>query len=196
MEADLMTRVSKHMSYFLRHCPQNLKMDAEGFVNVDELLAKIRALLSTRQMSLVDKNLILEIVDGRNGKRFEVKEDRIRALYGHTIPVKVEFEEDTIVKLLYHGTTSDAASKILKEGVKPMKRKWVHLSPTVEVAKEIGLRRTKNPVILKIDAEAARKGGTRFYRATDKVYLCGSIPPKYVRITGRRSQQNGLVEVG
>ena len=130
MEADLKTRVSKHMSYFLRHCPQNPKMDAEGFVNVDELLGKIRSLLSTRQLSLVDKNLILEIVDGGNGKRFEVKGDRIRALYGHTIPVKVEYEEDTHVKSLYHGTTSDAASKILKEGVKPMKRKWVHLSPT------------------------------------------------------------------
>jgi len=194
VEADLKKRVSRYMSYLLRHDPQNLRMDAEGFVNVDELLGKIRALSSTRQMSLVDKNLILEIVNGRNGKRFEVKGDRIRALYGHTIPVKVEFEEDTIVKLLYHGTTYHAASKILEEGVKPMKRKWVHLSPTVKVAKEIGLRRTKTPVILKIDAEAARKGGTRFYRATDRVYLCGSIPPEYVRIIGRCRRHSGLEE--
>jgi len=189
VEADLKTKVSRYMCYLLRHRPQSLEMDAEGFVSVDELLGKIRA------RYLIDKNLIIEIVGGSDRRRFEVKEDGIRALYGHTLPVKVEFEEDTVVKLLYHGTTSHAACKILKEGVKPMKRKWVHLSPTVEVAKEIGLRRTKDPVILKIDAEAARKGGTRFYRATDKVYLCGSIPPEYVRITGRCRRNSGLEEI-
>lgn len=177
MEADLKTRVSKYMSCLLRHKPQDLKMDTQGFVDIDELLAKLRSYYP------VNKFLIIDVAEMSDRKRFEIKGNKIRALYGHTIPVKVEFEEDTVVKSLYHGTTSRAASKILKEGVKPMKRKWVHLSPTVEVAKEIGLRRTKNPVILKIDAEAARKGGTRFYRATDKVYLCGSIPPEYVRIT-------------
>jgi putative RNA 2'-phosphotransferase len=156
-------------------------MDAEGFVDIDDLLGKIKARYS------VDDGLIREIVDGSDRKRFEIRGNRIRgnrirALYGHTIPVRLKLEEDRNIKWLYHGTTPEAASKILEEGLKPMRRRWVHLSPTVEIAKEVGMRRTKNPVVLKIDAETAIQDGLKFYRATRKVYLCSRIPPKHIRI--------------
>jgi putative RNA 2'-phosphotransferase len=173
---NLKIAVSKYMSSLLRHSPQNLKMDAEGFVSVDELLEKIR----TRYP--IDKIMILEIADKSDKKRFEVNGNKIRALYGHTIPVDIEFEEDTHVKLLYHGTTAEAASKILKEGLKPMKRKWVHLSPTVETAIEVGSRRTAHPIVLEIDAKAAREDGMKLFRATDKVFLSGPVPRKYIKI--------------
>jgi putative RNA 2'-phosphotransferase len=182
VDLNLKARVSRYMSSLLRHSPQNLKMDAEGFVSIDELLDKIR----TRYP--IDKNMILEIADKSDKKRFEVKDNKIRALYGHTIPVDIEFEEDTRVKLLYHGTTPEAASKILKEGLKPMKRKWVHLSPTVETAIEIGKRRTAHPVVLEIDVKAAREDGMKLYRATDKVFLSGPVPPKYIKMRRKRAK--------
>jgi len=62
-----------------------------------------------------------------------------------------------------------------------MRRRWVHLSPTIEIAREVGSRRAFNPAILEVDAEAARKDGIKFYRATDKVYLCREVPPKYIK---------------
>ena len=126
--------------------------------------------------------LISEIVEKSDRKRFEIVGNKIRALYGHTIPVKSKLQEDKIIEVLYHGTTLYAASRILKAGLKPMKRRWVHLSPTVEIAKEVGLRRTKNPVILEIDAEGARKNGLRFCKATDKVYVCDAILSRYVKV--------------
>ena len=171
----LKTRVSRYMSYLLRHNPENLRMDAHGFVDLKELLNKVR------QRFPVDENFIREIVEKSDKKRFEIVGDKIRALYGHTIPVEIQLEEDKTVKKLYHGTTEDAASRILENGLKPMKRKWVHLSPTVKIAKEVGLRRTKEPVILEIDAEAARKDKIRFYKATEKVYLCKYVPPRHIR---------------
>lgn len=164
------------MSYLLRHNPEDLKMDRYGFADLDEFLEKVN------QRFHIDKELICEIVDQSNRKRFEIVGNMIRALYGHTIPVKLELEEDKVVNVLYHGTTPDAASKILKVGLKPMKRKWVHLSPTIEIATEIGLRRTRKPVILEIDAEAARKAGVKFYEAIDKVYICGNVAPTYIKI--------------
>jgi putative RNA 2'-phosphotransferase len=173
--AECREKVSRYASYLLRHNPENLKMDLEGFVDIDELLTKIRARYP------VEKTLILDIVEKSERRRFEVRGNRIRALYGHTIAVKVELKEDRNVKSLYHGTTRDAASKILKEGLKPIKRKQVHLSLTAETAKEVGRRRTKNPVVLKIDAETAMRDGLRFYRATDKVYVSGPIPLTYIR---------------
>ena len=181
MERDLKTKVSRYMSYLLRHNPENLKMDRHGFVDLNQLLEKLR------ERFQIDKNFIFEIVEKSDRKRFEIVENKIRALYGHTIPVKLELEEDKVAKVFYHGTTPDAASKILEVGLKPMKRRWVHLSPTMEIATEVGLRRTENPVILEIDAEAARKNGLRFYKATDKVYVCGAILPRYIR-TARQSK--------
>gem|GEM_PF-4758121 len=68
-----------------------------------------------------------------------------------------------------------------------MRRTWAHLSPTMDVARKIGLRRTRNPIILRIDAETARKDGVTFYKATDKIYLTGSLLPKYIR-NGRTLQ--------
>jgi putative RNA 2'-phosphotransferase len=176
IESSSKTKVSRYMSYLLRHNPENLKMDRYGFVDLDEFLEKVN------QRFHIDKELICEIVDQSNRKRFEIVGNMIRALYGHTIPVKLELEEDKVVNVVYHGTTPDAASKILKVGLKPMKRKWVHLSPTIEIATEIGLRRTRKPVILEIDAEAARKAGVKFYKAIDKVYICGNVAPTYIKI--------------
>jgi putative RNA 2'-phosphotransferase len=178
VKAGCRDKVSRYASYLLRHNPKNLEMDAEGFVDIDELLTKLRTRYS------IEKTLILDIAEKSERKRFEVKDNRIRALYGHTIPVRVELEEDRKVKLLYHGTTFDAASRILKEGLKPMKRKHVHLSPKAETARAVGSRRTKNPVVLEIDAGTARQDGFRFYRATDKVYVSGPIPPRYIRRLG------------
>ena len=176
MEQNLKAKVSKYMSYLLRHNPENLKMDKHGFVDLDELLEKLN------ERFQIDKEFTLEIVEKSDRKRFEIVENKIRALYGHTIPVKLKLEEDKVTKVFYHGTTPNAASEILRGGLKPMRRRWVHLSPTVEIATEVGLRRTKSPVILKINAEAARKNGLRFYKATDKVYLCDAILPEYIQI--------------
>ncbi|MEX2706441.1 MAG: RNA 2'-phosphotransferase [Candidatus Freyrarchaeum guaymaensis] len=168
-------KVSRYMSYLLRHNPGTLKMDEHGFVVLDELLKKLRERFE------IDEKLLFEIVEESERRRFEIIGNRIRALYGHTIPVKLDFDEDTKVKVLYHGTTPYSASKILKDGLKPMKRKWVHLSPTIQIAKEVGLRRTRNPVILEINAKAARKNGVKFYKATDSVYLAKEVPPKYIK---------------
>jgi putative RNA 2'-phosphotransferase len=175
MEEDLKIRTSKYMSYLLRHNPENLKMNRHGFVDVNELLKKLRKRFP------LNKELILNIAEESERKRFEIVGDKIRALYGHTIPVELEFEEAEDIEVLYHGTTPEGASKILDVGLKSMKRRWVHLSPTMELAIEVGMRRTRNPVVLEIDADAARKDGLRFYKATDKVYVCNAVPPSYLR---------------
>lgn len=167
--------MSKYISYLLRHNPENLKIDKHGFVNINALLKKLK------KRFLVNKKFILEIAERGNRKRFEIIDDKIRALYGHTIPVELELQEDRNVKVFYHGTTLEAATIIQKVGLKPMKRKWVHLSPTREMAIEVGLRRSKNPVILEINAEIARQSGWRFYKATDKVYVCRAVASRYIK---------------
>jgi putative RNA 2'-phosphotransferase len=102
-------------------------------------------------------------------------------LYGHTIPVHIRLKEDKQIMRLYHGTTPQAAKEILEKGLQPMRRRWVHLSPTEEIAREVGKRRTNSPVVLVIDASEARSCGIKFYQATDKVYVCKHVPAKYIK---------------
>ena len=175
MEHELKARVSKCMSYLLRHNPENLEMDRHGFVGLDKLVQRVK------ERFQVDQKFIMDIVEKSDRKRFEIIGNKIRALYGHTITVKLELEEDKLVKVFYHGTSPEAASRILEVGLKSMRRKWVHLSPTIEIAKDVGLRRTRKPVILEIDAEVARKNGVGFYKASDMVYFCRDLSPEYIK---------------
>lgn len=175
VEQDLKIKISRYMSYLLRHNPENLKMDEYGFVDLDMFLEKLKGHFQ------IDNESILEIVENSERKRFEIIGNKIRALYGHSIPVKLELDEDKETKMFYHGTTPEAASRILKFGLKPMERRWVHFSPTIEIAREVGLRENPNPVILEINAEEARKNGVKFYKATNMVYLSGDVAPRYIK---------------
>ena len=176
MNSELKVKVSKYMSYLLRHNPENLKIDREGFVCLDELLPKLRERYD------IDKHFITKIVTEGDRKRFEIVGDKIRALYGHSIEVEVSLEEDRSVAVLYHGTTPESTAKILKKGLKPMKRKWVHLSPTKEIAIDIGRRRTLNPVVLEVNAKDARRNGLKFFKATERIFVCRKVPPKYIKL--------------
>jgi putative RNA 2'-phosphotransferase len=174
MTSELKVKISRYMSYLLRHNPQSLGMDEHGFVSPDKLMDQLKKHYE------IDRLFVQEIVEKSERERFEVVGDRIRALYGHSIPVTLELEEDRNVKVLYHGTTAQASSEILKSGLRSMGRERVHLSPTIEAAMRIGRRRTSKPAILKIDAEKARSHGIKFYKATETVYLCRHVPPGYI----------------
>ncbi len=120
-------------------------------------------------------------------KRFEIKGDKIRALYGHSV-LKVSYKESEPPEFLYHGTSRKNVKKILKEGLKPMKRKYVHLSLSKEEASRVGKRHDRNPQILLILSKKAYKKGIKFYKAGD-IYLCEYLPPEFIKIISHTSSQ-------
>jgi len=112
--------------------------------------AALRKKLSNwRHVSLAD---ITTIMAESEKQRFELHAGRIRAFYGHSTAEKVEEQPVTPPMLLYHGTTAQAAAAILKEGLRSMKRQYVHLSTDEQTARVVALRRTSKPVILHVDA--------------------------------------------
>jgi len=98
VERSLRVKVSKFVSYLLRHDPQGLVMDEEGFVDLDELVSKVR-----ESFPSVDVGFLRRLVEESERKRFEIVGDRIRALYGHSFPVYLSLEGDRRVEWLYHG---------------------------------------------------------------------------------------------
>jgi len=169
--------VSIYMSYLLRHNPKGLGIDENGFVKMSHLVRKIS------ERFPVEEPFIRDLVEHADKKRFEIVNDRIRALYGHSVNVRPKHAEDRSISVLYHGTTYQSLPNILRLGLKPMGRQWVHLSTTREIAEDVAMRRTRHPTVLLIDATSAREAGIKFYKTTDEVYLCREVPPAYIKVT-------------
>lgn len=168
-------KISKYLTYLLRHEPSGLRMDDNGFVEIDELVGKLRDRWPDFSLGRLE-----EIVEEDPKGRYQIEGDKIRALYGHSIE-EVDIKLPAVEPdLLYHGTTDSAAEKILKEGLKSKGRNKVHLSPTPKEARKVGKRRTKKPKILKIRASEAVENGQKFWKAGKSVYLSEYIPPEFI----------------
>lgn len=162
--------VSKYMSYILRHHPPE-SMEKNGFMDFDKLVEMVKTQYN------IDKKFIEFVVQTDSKGRFEIKNNTIRAVYGHSVPVNVDLPSSDI-SVLYHGTTKKAADRILQEGIKPKSRQKVHLSPSKEIAIEVGKRKCENPVILKIKL----KRNVIVKKASDSVYVADFIPPELISI--------------
>lgn len=51
VNSDLKVKVSRFMSYLLRHNPGGLQMDERGFVRLDDLLRRVRARYEVMRLS-------------------------------------------------------------------------------------------------------------------------------------------------
>jgi putative RNA 2'-phosphotransferase len=164
----------RYMSKLLRHDPEELPMNGQGYVEVSDLLEKLS----------IEKEDLDWIVENNNKKRFSYNEDEtlIRANQGHNknLNVKVEMEEAPRMEILYHGTATENVPYIMKDGLISKSRQHVHLSKDVETAKQVGSRHSKNITILKIDSARMRGDGIKIWISANGVYLTDLVDPKYI----------------
>lgn len=176
-------KVSKTMSYILRHNPYefNLEVDDNGFVDFEKLVYSLKK--TYKNISSED---VIFIVNNDDNKRYEISKDKtkIRAIYGHTFDFKIEKKECVPPAILFHGTNIDAWNNIVKNGyLKKMQRQYVFLSSEEEKAERVAIRRkNKQYVILKIDTVLAIKEGIKFYRESNGIYMSDDIPVKFINI--------------
>ncbi|WP_075617973.1 RNA 2'-phosphotransferase [Paenisporosarcina indica] len=174
-------KLSKKISYALRHAPWEfgLELDNQGWVKLQFLL---EALNKNKDFSKVTEDQILKLIRISDKKRFEVLDGKIRAIYGHSISQKIQRVASEPPEFLFHGTTNNNVESIFKNGLNPILRQYVHLSPEVETAFQVGKRRDISPVILKIRAKEAFIAGIHFYYCNDKVWISNSIPTNYIEL--------------
>ena len=175
------TRTSKFISLVLRHQPDaaGITLDAHGWADVKKLLRGM-----TAAGHPADTALLEEIVRTDEKQRYSFNEDhtKIRANQGHSVAVDLELKPVAPPEFLWHGTASRFLGSIMQEGLKPMSRQYVHLSPDAETARKVGLRHGK-PVILQISAGEMAQEGFRFYRAENGVWLTDTVPVRYISFT-------------
>ena len=170
-------KLSKFLSLVLRHKPDeaNITLDEHGWANVKELLSGMNE--TGRK---IDMNILEEIVATDNKQRYSFNQDKtlIRANQGHSIPVDLELKEQEPPEFLYHGTATRFLGIIMKEGLKPMSRLYVHLSKDVETALKVG-ERHGIPAVLKIHSGEMYKDGSKFYLSENGVWLTDKVAVKY-----------------
>ena len=169
--------VSKFLSGLLRHFPHSfgIEVDRDGWAKLDDVE---RVLMERHGVGRREIELIVKF-DPKG--RFEIKGDRIRAKYGHSIDVNVKWSEGgRIPKILYHGTHPSNVDSIMVKGILPMKRREVHMSATLQEAIEVGKRYHPKPAVLAIDAEGMIREGYEI-RRKGRVYTTDYVPPKFIR---------------
>ncbi|WP_054842285.1 RNA 2'-phosphotransferase [Vulcanisaeta distributa] len=184
LNGKLRSRLSHLMTYLLRHNPGavNLSMDREGWVGIDELVNALRSRWDPKALSWLTKEHVIAVALLDPKGRFEIRNGMIRARYGHSksLNVDIKYEVDSKVKTLYHGTTKEALVRIMREGIKPMNRKYVHLVLDPRDAYEVAIRHGNDVVILVVNADCLRKGGQQVLIATDRIRLVHYVPPQCI----------------
>ncbi|MEJ2815730.1 MULTISPECIES: RNA 2'-phosphotransferase [unclassified Caulobacter] len=170
--------ISKLLSFWLRHRPDegDLVLDGEGWTSVEAVLKALEK--AGRPAS---PEALRHVVDTSEKKRFELSPDgaRLRARQGHSVEVQGDWVAAPPPEVLFHGTVERFLPAIRQEGLRPMARHHVHLSPDIDTARQVGGRRGDAVILRVLSGEMARAGHA-FFRTGNGVWLAAAVPPEFL----------------
>lgn len=162
----------------LRHHPEKLglNLDAHGWADTRALIDAINAIqpFDMEQLEAIVR------ADPKQRYAFSPDKARIRANQGHSVPVDLELAPRTPPAILWHGTGERFVSAIMREGLNPMGRQYVHLSADPETAVKVGRRHGK-PILFTLDAARMVSDGLLFYCSENGVWLTDAVPVQYLK---------------
>jgi putative RNA 2'-phosphotransferase len=175
-----LTRLSRFLSYVLRHDPGavGIELDAGGWVDVDTLLAAL-----AEHGRPIGVDTLRALVAGTDKVRLQLRDGRVRAAQGHSVPVDLGLVPTSPPDVLYHGTVPRFLPGIRADGLLPGRRHHVHLSVDVPTAVTVGARRGA-PVVLRVDAAGMHRAGHEFFLAANGVWLTAAVPPQWISEPG------------
>lgn len=167
--------MSQKLAYILRHCTEPLYIDLNGgWAPVSDILQ----LLSLERSDLDD----IVATDNKGRYSFDATGTKIRANQGHSIlGVVIDMEQPDPPEILYHGTATRFLDGIMRDGLKPMSRQWVHISSDYETAVTVGKRHGK-PAVLEFRAQEFVADGHKLFLSANGVWQAAVVPVKYLHL--------------
>lgn len=161
---------SHDLSYLLRH-DKTYTFDPGGWRSVENLV---------HEQGFTFEQLC-DLVGNDSKGRFEFNDDKtkIRALYGHSVPVEMNYVRCTPPEILYHGTSMNADAAIAEVGLKPRSRNYVHLTSDNDAALETGARHGA-PVAIHVKALEMFHEGYEFYNPVKNIWLVREVPRRFI----------------
>ncbi len=190
MDPDRRRKLSKWLSYVLRHHPEEagLELDPRGCATI-EAIARAATDALDMTVTAFDLELLARPAFGEAKQRFEIEGEYIRAGHGHSIAI-AEYDPVVPKAPLYHGAPRSVLDDILQAGLQPMSRQKVHLSYDRKITIEAARRKSSEVVLIEIDVEKARAAGVGFYRSADpRIVLSDAIPGE--ALTAREDTPRG-----
>nr|CCA23752.1 unnamed protein product putative [Albugo laibachii Nc14] len=184
-------RLSKKLSYALRHGALDLKLDmtTDGYVDTSHLLAK--SMFASYTISDIER-----VVETNDKKRYEMRRDGegkfIRATQGHSL--KIVNDEHLLalvsdaneIEHCIHGTLEQNWTQIENSGLSSMKRNHIHFTTQEFGAQVISGMKQTSELMVYINIRQAMQHGIKFYRSSNNVLLTrgindsGTLPVRYV----------------
>src|SRR6266508_3258014 len=181
--------LGRTMAGVLRHFPERygLEMDAHGWVDLRDFLTAIQ--IRNRRFRFVRQHHVVGLIETDPKGRYQFEDGKIRATYGHSMDVDLDLPTEGIPDVLFYPTTEEESHLLMDAGLRPSDRKMVHLSGTFEAAMEAGRVRIQAPVILEVDAKAARANGVVIHKAGKTVYTSKEVPGEFLRRSTRVEEE-------
>ncbi len=173
-----MDKISTSFCWLLRHgaIKAGVDIDIDGYVRIQDLIDWYNTQNPEAQIS---EATVYSVVNLDEKDRYVIFGDSIRCVQGHSIPGIAH--DNPITEWtgeVYHGTAQRFLKSILRYGLLPVSRNFVHFSKDYDTALEVGARHGK-PVVLRIDREAFGYGNC-LREARNGVLLSGKVDPKYI----------------
>jgi putative RNA 2'-phosphotransferase len=179
METQEITKISRKLSYILRHNPAEigLQLDEQGWGSVAYILSKLKVAGEPLSMEVLQ-----EVVANNDKKRFAFNEDltMIRANQGHSVEVELGYAAQEPPLVLFHGTAAKNLQSIQGQGLVRGSRHHVHLSADETTAKKVG-QRHGSPVVLTIKAKEMHDAGHAFLLSENGVWLTDAVPTRFIK---------------
>lgn len=171
--------LAKFLTYLLCHRPDEfgLVLDEEGFVSVKQVL---QALAAEPGFGHVRRHHLEQLAGLLQPPRFEIEDDRIRGLDPGPADLRRTGEEPPA--LLYAAIPAKAHEPVFASGLKGPRGQEVVLADTPELALKLGRRRSPEPVLVTVQAQAAGRTGMIWEKYGEHLYLAREVPRKFLQL--------------
>lgn len=180
-------RLVSTMAFALRHDPArfDLQLDEEGWASFEDLVLAIR--FERYEWQDIDESVIKAVIAEMD--RFEIRNGKIRAVYGHSIELAKPPAIAAPPAVLYHGTSADNVPSILQHGILRMRRQFVHLSSDYDWVVRF-LDDKPAWAIFAIETADAIEAGVLFRKANHHVWMTEAMSRRFLVV---HSQGQGLL---
>src|SRR5262249_28401944 len=141
----LIERITRSLAFMLRHQPEtfDLELDPHGFAELDAVGPAPHGRLGEP----VEEEDVREAVSSGDRPHYEIQGTRIRALYGHSIPVEPG-PSSKPPEFLYVAVPEQELERARRFGLRGGRRRFLHLAITKEDAAESGRRAARDYTVL------------------------------------------------
>lgn len=174
--------LARMLAYMLGHRPDEfgLVLEAGGWVPVKQLLQALHAEPGFARVRREDLERLAALT---SPARLEVAGERVRSLD----PPPPELRRDSggpLPSALYLAISPKIHTPVWEEGLKPPPGREIVLARQPDLARRLGQRRARDPILVTIHAQAAARKGLVFQAYGEELYLATAIIPReFIQLT-------------